>query len=148
MSGGGEVWVSLGRHKYGDAEVLIREWRPGDGTHCAFARMQRKEPCGPPVAVQDTLNLNPSSLPARIRRNICAEHLAGQLTTDGKTRRDAIAKAEKVAREAVVAAHWDEYKAAYTAELDRQRDELLGAVPEAIRDVLRAAWDRDDEADQ
>lgn len=142
-----EDWTSIG-HELGK-ELLVRAWTPGDGLNCAHATKQRYTPCGPPVAVMMTVDphgswdrISRSWTENRTKRVICAGHLAGKFALDpGQAR----LRAEKEAREEVVAAHWRQYQVAYKKRFESCKAEQLNQIPEFVRAALGDIdWDADD----
>lgn len=90
--------------------ATLRDWQPGDGIQCSFARMaSRGIPCGPPVKTsEDTVSGGPGRKDRLVRRPLCAAHAAGR--TGGPTPSDVTARAEKKAVQQLVATHWNEYQ--------------------------------------
>jgi hypothetical protein len=151
-----DVWISLGRRD--DVESIARVWKPGDGVQCSSASYQRREPCGPPVAVIETLryvhngwgympNRQPSEeIEKRIRRITCAEHLAGKVGAPYVNQRAAaITSATKKASEEVLARHWKQYQTLYAKYIDEAKTALIEAIPEPLREAVQAALDKADE---
>ncbi|MEU6279761.1 hypothetical protein [Streptomyces sp. NPDC047028] len=132
--------------------ILIRSWQPGDGLICAHAkRAPREMPCGKPVAVTITEDLDPcwragcgtracAHRPkSRHRRIVCANHIP-TLASPGEV----TAGARKTATERLIVAHWDEwqkYLDEETAQAVAKRFEF--ADPEIQRLVMGAAEDCD-----
>lgn len=91
----------------------LRDWQPGDGLRCVFAtRAPRGIPCGPPVKTR-VVEIYPrpgSRQKTAVRRALCSNHI--QL---GGTPSKLRAQADRIARERLLHAHWDEYEK-YLAE--------------------------------
>lgn len=95
----------------------LRDWKPGDGIHCAHAKKAPREiPCGPPVksSVQTTYNTGRRS-DYTLVLPLCAHH-SGLLPAPSQV----MVEARKVAAETLIANHWDEYHG-YLAEAIRVR---------------------------
>lgn len=145
---GSETWVSLGLG-FRDIETLVRAWEPGDGVSCSHAGVQRREPCGPPVAVVETVE-PPSEYrrEKRIRRVICPGHLAGLITKGAWAPAKIRAAAEREAQEVVLTAHWDEYQSEYRSRLDAAKSAQLAQIPEGLREILAEVdWDGANDGD-
>lgn len=151
-----EKWFSLGLVE--DTELLARPWVAGDGVQCSFAGAQRREPCGPPVAVLETVRyrkewaggryaISNTKVEKRIERVCCAEHLAGRIGRRfGNDRSHMINRATKRATDEVVTKHWKQYQAAYEKALADERAKLFAGFPEHLQEILLAArMDGDDE---
>lgn len=148
-----ETWFSLGRHD--DVEILAREWKPGDGVACSFASHQRREPCGPPVAVVETLRYRRTyvsgrytsgdDIEKRVVRGCCAEHLAGRIGKRyGNARSEMITRATKRATDEVVTKHWKQYQSFYEKAIAEEREALLEGIPEGLRGIFLASADSED----
>lgn len=148
-----ETWFSLSRTD--DIEILAREWKPGDGVTCSFASHQRREPCGPPVAVVETLKYRRSYVSGRLVagddidkrtvRGCCAEHLAGRIGKRyGNARAEMITRATKRAVDEVVTKNWKQYQGAYAKAITEEREALLEGIPEGLRGIFLASDDAED----
>lgn len=135
---------------YRDTPTEIRIWEAGDGLMCT-ARKSNKTPCGRPVAVQRSMHAASGAMPASTRtRVICAHHLAELVThrTRDKFHGASIkTAADKVAREAVIANHWDEYQEAYKNAVDEAQNSALSLLPETLREVARQSIETDEAPD-
>jgi len=149
-----EKWYSLGISGSCDSEeVLVRVWMPGDGVRCAHASYQKREPCGPPVAVVETVRFAfgrggykpENGVSKRINRVVCAEHLAGRVvnieTRGYQSRSKAIAEAVKKATDEVVTKHWKQYQALYRKYVDEAINDLLSNIPEPLRPLIAQAME-------
>lgn len=146
MSDNEDTWVSMCIDSRG-REILVREWRPGDGTDCSHRHYRRKLQCGAPVALLLTINPNPGPYaPARVIRRVCASHLVQTAINDYRSEWNMPAvrqRAEKAAREAVIAAHWDEYAAESEARIEQALAEQLAQLPEFVRKIFTATdWEK------
>lgn len=151
-----ETWFSLGRTD--DVEILAREWKPGDGVTCSFASHQRREPCGPPVAVVETVRyerawasgrlISGDNVEKRVVRGCCAEHLAGRIGKRyGNARAEMITRATKRATDEVVTKHWKQYQGLYAKAIAEERAALLEGIPEGLRGIFLASDDVEDGVD-
>lgn len=128
-------------------EVSIREWEPGDGLLCRWSAKSLAVPCGEPVAVVQRRRTDTSYRPGRYGKEVerfhhsvvCSLHAAEvvrQFVTDQTDARNPIGivtEAQRIAREAVIAAHWDEYQRAVAANVEAAKDEALAHLPESFR---------------
>jgi len=145
-----ETWTSLGTtaDRWSETrEILVRPWRPGDGLACSHAAVQRREPCGPPAVISETIDESTSSAKwrppvRRVRRVLCAGHFAGLVAGHDWKPWKIRKAAEDEAKEAVLAAHWSEFQSEYRTRLDAAKTEQLNKIPEGLREVLAAIdWD-------
>lgn len=89
----------------------IRDWRPGDGITCRYAtRAPRLVPCGRPVKTKITMVMGGAMMGGhrgerRVVSPVCSHHVKFD-SWPSKT----MAQATKVAREALIAAHYGEYQ--------------------------------------
>lgn len=155
-----ENWFSLGFSSNCDSEeTLVRAWNPGDGVRCAHASYQKREACGPPVAVLETVQFrfgNGGYKPEygvrkRTVRVVCAEHLAGRVvninTRGQQSRSKAIADAVKKATDELVTKYWKQYQTLYRKHLDSEIADLLSSVPEPLKALVSEALDAAAEAE-
>lgn len=121
--------------------VTVRAWRPGDGLTCSSAA-KLKDPamrCGVPVAVIVSQQATgPGGRLKTVGRIACAIHLAGQF---GFSRGETRVRAEKAARELVIANHWDEYQKALDDACDAAEVELLAQIPDEVRALIQRESD-------
>ncbi|SLI88098.1 Uncharacterised protein [Mycobacteroides abscessus subsp. massiliense] len=149
-----EKWFSAGFDGREQSELLVRVWTPGDGVSCAHSAYQKREPCGPPVAVVENVEFKFGAggyrpeygVRRRTQRTVCAEHLAGRIVklSGGGTqgaRSLAINDATKKATEELVAKHWKQYQGLYRKHLESARDELLGSIPDPLKTLICEAMD-------
>lgn len=108
----------------------FRAWAPGDGLQCwLINRAAQGVPCGPPVVTQQR--------PGRPRVQVfCRFHLASRFIYGGVGR--IASEMDREAREAVLAAHWDEYLTERAQRLDALHAELIAAIPEEFRPLVEA----------
>lgn len=99
---------------------IIRDWEPGDGIRCRFAkRAPANIPCGLPVRTRITKSGSRPGGPVREWVTpMCANHAGGQPGTLS-------AAADKAARERLIAAHYEEYLGYLKDESARVVDERL-----------------------
>ena len=124
---------------YRKKRVEIKAWEPGDGLHCSSKNMARRLPCTAPVAVVRTIEPNSRGMqyPLEVRtRVVCRSHLAGMA---GKAPLGA--DVEKRAREAVLAAHWDEYQAEIVKQRGIAEQTRLASLPDFLREAAEGADD-------
>lgn len=107
-------------------------WQPGDGLHCTYQTHEaRNAPCTRPVAVRwRTTNQGKER-----REVVCAMHIL-----DGNVS-GLSADAEREAAEAIIAAHYDEYRTLVRKLADEKVDQAVAEVPEELRALARAAVD-------
>lgn len=148
MSTNVEEWFTLAvsgevRGSKRPVSAQIRVWYPGDGLACAHTLKQRLVACSVPVAVIEVTSEERDYRGPRITVRtapVCKRHVAQAIRElDGEQNFNLIAEADKVARETVLAAHWDEYQ----SELQRARENLaseaVAALPEVLRDAIHSA---------
>lgn len=130
------------------SKTSIRAWEPGDGLYCSHRTNRAKTPCTAPVAVKKTvLKSGGSKWNPEVRTyNICGLHLAQAMTGLGGP--GITAEADKAAREAVLAAHWDEYQAELAKRVDEKRMEGLSRLPHAIQEAIRNAEPAEPESEE
>lgn len=147
-----ESWYSLGFSSSCDSEeTLVRIWAPGDGVRCAHASYQKRHPCGPPVAVLETVRFGfgkggykpEYGVRKRTTRVVCAEHLAGRVvnieTRSHQSRSKSVATAVKKATDELVTKHWKQYQALYAKFLDEEMADLLSSIPDPLKPLIQAA---------
>lgn len=131
----------------GEKEVSIREWEPGDGLLCRWSARSLAVPCGEPVAVIQTRRMETSYRPGRYGKEVerfhhsvvCSLHAAEVIRqyvteqTDARNPVGIVTEAQRIAKEAVIAAHWDEYQQAVKAHVDDAKREALSHLPESFR---------------
>ena len=140
-----EEWFALAisgevRGSKRPVSAQIRVWHPGDGLACAHTTKQRLVACTVPVAVIEVTSQEDGYRGPRVTvrtSSVCKRHVAQAIRDlDGEQNFNLVAEADRVARETVLAAHWDEYQ----REIKRVRENLAGeavsALPEVLRDVL------------
>jgi hypothetical protein len=89
------------------SEDEVRDWRPGDGITCRYAgKAPRLVPCGRPVKTRITMvrRVGRSDKYAVVSP-VCAHHVSFDSWPS-----KVMAQATKVAREALIAAHYGEYQ--------------------------------------
>lgn len=113
-----------------------RAWKPGDGLLCNLhGRAARDVPCGPPV-VSRVIEDKPAGRGARKRPEVlCVNHLASRFIRGGIGILNA--ELDREAREAVLAAHWDEYLAERAKRRGQLHEQIAAAVPEEFRPLVR-----------
>ncbi|OBB47637.1 hypothetical protein [Mycolicibacterium fortuitum] len=149
-----ENWFSLGFSSNCDsAETFVRAWAPGDGVRCAHASYQKREACGPPVAVVEvqefrfgTGGYKPEyGIRRKTTRVVCAEHLAGRVaninTRSQQSRSKAIARAVQKATDELTTKYWKQYQVLYKKHLDSEIGDLLSNVPEPLKQLVSDALD-------
>ena len=160
MSATEEKWFSLGYSGSCDSEeTLVRMWTPGDGVRCAHASYQRKEPCGPPAAVVETVQFRYGGsggyspeygVKKRTTRVVCAEHLAGRVvniqTRSYQGRSKAIAEAVKKATDELVTEYWKQYQTLYRKHLDNELSDLMSNIPEPLKPLIAAGLEAADDS--
>ena len=131
-----------------DTELAVREWEPGDGVFCGWATRRSKYECTEPVAVLRTIDTGGYRGSHRVRtRVLCARHLGETFRSyvgDNAGERNPqplTVRAEKAAREAILAAHWDEYQKTRQKYIEAAEAELVELVPEDLRRFLVAGED-------
>lgn len=124
----------------------VRAWEPGDGLFCSSRSSRSKIACTVPVAVfRRTLKQGGGRWNPEVRHsNACEHHVANILAEAGYKKPGITTVADKEAREAVIAAHWDEYQAELTKRVEAAREEHLGKLPTALREAIAAIQDRDE----
>lgn len=116
----------------GDNSLTIREWQPGDGLTCRYAKRSPKEiPCGPPVAAVTQLISAVRRGDRYVTNVVCLNHLPGSVKPS-EVRTDA----DRAAREAVIVAHWDEYMEQLAAQVKRLQADRLSDLPQALQQLL------------
>lgn len=124
-------------------EVSIRGWQAGDGLLCSHAGMQRKFPCGKPVAVvrRVTERETKSHVERVSLRVVCTHHVADVVRqTVGESGWHNVGSAaviEKEAREEVLVNHWDEYQALLLAKAESIHESYLSMIPESLREYFK-----------
>jgi hypothetical protein len=127
----------------------IRAWKPGDGLSCSLSRHQRLVTCGPPVAVVRTVTHEANQYrvtePVSKLRNVCTRHVAESVRAlvgdAGWTNQNSNAEVEKIARERVITAHWDEFQAALEEERAAIQERYLAVLPDSLRQYFAAVQD-------
>lgn len=116
----------------------IRVWVPGDGLFCSSRTTRSKVPCTVPVAVvRRTLKDGGRRWNPEVRHsNACEHHVANILAEAGYSKPGITTDADKEAREAVLAAHWEEYQAELMRRVEAKRDEQLAKLPDSLREAL------------
>lgn len=127
----------------------IRAWEPGDGLFCSSRTSRSKVPCTVPVAVirrkfkDGGRKWNPE-----IRNfNACEHHVANTLAEAGYKNPGITTVADKEAREAILAAHWDEYQAELAKRIEAGKEAQLSKLPTALRDAITAITDSTNQED-
>lgn len=132
------AWFNIGTDSLG-REYAVRAWVPGDGLFCSRSNRNAKTPCTAPVATLRTTRHN--AWPTKETRHsvVCRNHVAKAVhdVTPGPSG-DLNAQSEKAAKERVLAEHWDEYRAAFTAELAERRRQLWAALPEPLARAIQS----------
>ena len=121
----------------------VRAWEPGDGLFCSSRTSRSKVPCSVPVAVIRRTSKGGSTKwnPEFRNSNACEHHVANVLAEAGYSRPGITTVADKEAKEAVLAAHWDEYQAELSKRIEAAREEQLGKLPTALREAIAALSD-------
>lgn len=120
-----------------DTSEGYRSWQPGDGMRCSLAnRAAEGFPCGPPVLTQVKQHVAVGRKTAMKTTVICKNHVASRFIPGGLGVINA--QAERKAREAVLASHWDEYQEARRAARETLSADLLAGVPEEFRSMVAA----------
>ena len=116
----------------------IRAWTPGDGLMCSSGRQGRTAvQCGVPVAVIAT-GEGEKYQRARVR-NVCAIHaatLVRQLMREQRAEATIKTDAQRIARERVLAAHWDEYQAAIDDAIFVEQEKAFAWLPDELREAI------------
>jgi hypothetical protein len=91
------------------ATTVYRDWQPGDGLRCSFAKAAPIEvPCGPPVTTAikevDVIDRKPFST----KKPLCKNHAPGGLLPNVL-----VAEAKKIAIERLCVEHWDDFEKYY-----------------------------------
>jgi hypothetical protein len=134
-----DEWIDRGMQY--NSHRRIRVWKPGDGLTCSHTRKaSRYRPCGPPVAVQEVCSHPQSSKPHNHREILCAYHLSTEMSPGAL-----VAHAERMAKEEVVVAHWDEYQAAVERYVKPKMEELIGDLPDNLKIMVLEALQRHEE---
>lgn len=132
-----------------DKTVEMRAWQAGDGLMCSSRTARSKVSCGPPIAVLKTRTTTSRSWSARdpqyqIRNYLmCEHHVANTLSGAGYKVPGITTEADKEAREAVLAAHWDEYQDELARRVIQKRDEQLAKLPDSLRQAILATSTED-----
>lgn len=113
----------------------VTNWIPGDGLLCSAAGKQRDSAtrCSAPMAVHESWGSKWGTQRGVTRRVICGTHLADlvrYLTREVQHAPTVKVEAQRVAKEQVLAAHWDEYQDAVAAHMERIKDEAFVLLPE------------------
>lgn len=89
---------------------LMREWQPGDGLTCTYAKRAPVDlPCGKPtVTAVSTQSAGPRNGNRTVHRPLCEHHASGHL--NGETPGKVVTEAKKVATERLIHQHWDEFQ--------------------------------------
>ncbi|MGP5014668.1 hypothetical protein ACTXJX_12700 [Glutamicibacter ardleyensis] len=122
-----------------DTETLVRAWKPGDGMTCSHRTSRAKVSCGAPVAlvkrVTTSIGYRSPRIPeVEVRRTVvCSHHVANVIKGAGYAITGITTDAEKEAREAVLAAHWEEYQKEFATRVKAKRDGYLEKLPESLR---------------
>ena len=110
-----------------DELAELRAWQPGDGLHCSLStRAAQGFPCGPPVITREHEVSASGRRTSRRTEVVCQNHLAARFIDGGLGKVNA--GIECMAREAVLAAHWQEY----LDEVARRRAAAVSGVFDAI----------------
>lgn len=113
-----------------------RPWAPGDGLNCKMInRATQGVPCGPPVISRDRTNAGRYGT-SRDIEVICQHHVASRFIHGGIGKMNA--ELERDAREAVIAAHWDEYVAEKELRRAAMIAEALAMIPDELRPLIEA----------
>ena len=110
----------------------VERWKPGDGICCSETNSTRatdRPPCGPPVAVLS--DAGSDHLYRVKRRVVCALHFPNALSAG-----DIATSSRKIATEAVVVAHWDEYQQRYQAAVDEAVQSTVEFVDSTMAEML------------
>lgn len=138
MSGNEWYVIESSREK----TVEIRAWQAGDGLMCSSRTARSKVSCGPPVVAMLTRTIenrwNRGDDPKyQIRRYLmCEHHVANTLSGAGYKVPGITTEADKEAREAVLAAHWDEYQSELARRVIQKREEQLSKLPDSLRQAI------------
>lgn len=139
-----EQWYSSGTDggPYRREEILVREWKPGDGLTCTWSNKSLKDPCGPPVAVTKTVVERDSfrsggRVDRRItNRTVCIRHAAQHFLRSNEKAELDNSRLERQALEQLAAAHWDEWQSNLKALQAEAREQRLSMLPQPLRDRL------------
>lgn len=143
-----EQWFALAvsgevRGSKRPVSAQIRVWHPGDGLACAHTTKQRLVACTVPAAVIEVTSQEDTYRGPRVTVRttpVCRRHVAQAIRElDGEQNFNLITEADKVARETVLAAHWDEYQSELRRARENLASEAVAALPEVLRDAIHSA---------
>lgn len=134
-----EDWFVL--HSSEEKTVEIQAWAAGDGLTCSHKNGRARVSCGAPVATMNTSTVEggwrPSGPTRRIRTMvICEHHVANTLSGAGYRIAGITTEADKEAREAIIAAHWDDYQIELHRRVAENREAQLSKLPESLRSAF------------
>lgn len=94
-----------------------RDWQPGDGLTCRFARQAPLEiPCGRPVRTAISVHTVAGRNPRTHVSPLCANHADFGMPPPLQV----MTASKRAAQEALTVAHWEEYQALLKAAVDER----------------------------
>jgi hypothetical protein len=120
-----------------DEHETFRAWRPGDGIRCTYThRAADGIPCGPPVVVVTADLERVGRVVTRRTTLLCSNHLVSRFAPGGQAMGQLTARRDREAREAVLAAHWEEYQVERDKRTAVILEQLAAAVPDEYRQMV------------
>lgn len=122
--------------------VEIRAWMAGDGLSCSFRTARSKISCGAPVAVLKTVVSDRDWRRGgedrkRVRTSlVCEHHIANTLSGACYRVAGITTEADKEAREAILAAHWEEYQEELVRRVKEKKEAQLSKLPDSLREAF------------
>lgn len=136
-----DEWHELPNGTHRERETFIRAWVPGDGLMCSAGSARSSVRCTTPAAVLRTKFIDAGwhnrNAPTTTLRVLCAIHAAEAVrNATGEKGQGIKTEAQRIAKEQIIATHWDEYLAAVEDALAEQQSRYLSMLPESLRTVL------------